>query len=93
MAKRGLAFCRLKHQKEKRSMDHFAGLDVSVKEISVCIVDGTGKILCSRNLGDRGIGNLDKVTPRSKGTSQKNPASGDGKGPIPHIERQVGAVA
>ena len=25
----------LKHQKEKRSMDHFAGLDVSVKETSV----------------------------------------------------------
>jgi transposase len=34
----------LKHQKEKRSMDHFAGLDVSVKETSVCIVDETGKI-------------------------------------------------
>ena len=35
----------LKHQKEKRSMDHFAGLDVSVeKETSVCIVDDTGKI-------------------------------------------------
>jgi hypothetical protein len=32
----------LKHQKEKRSMDHFAGLDVSVKETSVCIVDDTG---------------------------------------------------
>jgi transposase len=29
----------LKHQMEKRSMDHFAGLDVSVKETSVCIVD------------------------------------------------------
>ena len=29
----------LKHQKEKRSMDHFAGLDVSVKVTSVCIVD------------------------------------------------------
>jgi len=28
----------LKHQKEKRSMDHFAGLDVSVKETSICIV-------------------------------------------------------
>ena len=28
----------LKHQKEKRSMEHFAGLDVSVKETSVCIV-------------------------------------------------------
>jgi hypothetical protein len=35
----------LKHQKEKRSMDHLAGLDVSVKETSVCIVDDTGKIV------------------------------------------------
>src|SRR3974377_997641 len=35
----------LKHQKEKRSMDHFGGLDVSVKETSVCIVDGTGGIV------------------------------------------------
>ena len=35
----------LKHQKEKRSMDHFAGLDVSVKETSVCIVDVTGRIV------------------------------------------------
>jgi transposase len=34
----------LKHQKEKRGMDHFAGLDVSVKDTSVCIVDDTGKI-------------------------------------------------
>jgi hypothetical protein len=29
----------------KRSMEHFAGLDVSVKETSVCIVDDTGKIV------------------------------------------------
>ena len=35
----------LKHQKEKRSMDHFAGLDVSVKDTSVCIVDEVGKIV------------------------------------------------
>ena len=35
----------LKHQKEKRSMDYFAGLDVSVKETSVCIVDNAGKIV------------------------------------------------
>src|SRR5436190_257227 len=35
----------LKHQKEKRSMDYFAGLDVSVKETSVCIVDDAGKIM------------------------------------------------
>src|SRR5215831_7346076 len=37
--------CGLKHQKEKRSMDYFAGLDVSVKETSVCIVDDAGKIV------------------------------------------------
>jgi transposase len=35
----------LKHQKEKRSMEHFAGLDVSVNETSVCIVDDAGKIV------------------------------------------------
>ena len=35
----------LKHQKEKRSMDHFAGLDVSVKDTSVCIVDDAGKVV------------------------------------------------
>jgi hypothetical protein len=31
------------HQKEKRSMDYFAGLDVSVKDTSVCIVDDTAR--------------------------------------------------
>ena len=41
----------LKHQKEKRSMDHFAGLDVSVKETSVCIVDDTGKIVREVKVG------------------------------------------
>jgi transposase len=35
----------LKHQKEKRSMDHFGGLDVSVKETSVCILDDAGRIV------------------------------------------------
>ena len=34
-----------KHQKEKRSMDYCAGLDVSVNETSVCIVDDTGRIV------------------------------------------------
>jgi transposase len=38
-------FRGLKHQKEKRSMDHFAGLDVSVKATSVCIVDDAGKVV------------------------------------------------
>jgi hypothetical protein len=37
--------CGLKHQKKKHNMDHFAGLDVSVKETSICIVDDTGKIV------------------------------------------------
>src|SRR5713101_370344 len=44
MVKRGPCY-GLKHQKEKRSMDHFAGLDVSVKETSICIVDDTGRIV------------------------------------------------
>ncbi len=34
-----------KHQKEKRSMEHFAGLDVSVKETSICIVDDAGRMV------------------------------------------------
>ncbi|MET3524886.1 transposase [Mesorhizobium abyssinicae] len=29
-------------RKEKRSMKHYAGLDVSVKETAICIVDETG---------------------------------------------------
>src|ERR1700741_3742924 len=45
MVKRGHRYTGPKHQKEKRSMDHFAGLDVSVKDTSVCIVDETGKIV------------------------------------------------
>ena len=35
----------LKHQMEKRSMDYFPGLDVSVKETSISIVDDTGRIV------------------------------------------------
>ena len=34
-------------------MDHFAGLDVSVKQTSVCIVDDTGSCDClNRMLSD-----------------------------------------
>jgi hypothetical protein len=32
-------------------MDHFAGLDVSVKETSICIVDDTGSYACALELG------------------------------------------
>src|ERR1700741_739171 len=45
MVKRGHRCKGPKHQREKRSMDYFAGLDVSVKDTSVCIVDDTGKIV------------------------------------------------
>ena len=45
MVKRGPHGAASSHQKEKRSMNHFAGLDVSVKETSICIVDDTGKIV------------------------------------------------
>lgn len=34
-----------KHQMEKRSMKYFAGLDVSLQEISICVVDETGRDL------------------------------------------------
>ena len=44
MVKRGLAFAASSIRR-RSSMDHFAGLDVSVKETSVCIVDDTGKIV------------------------------------------------
>ncbi len=32
-------------------MDHFGGLDVSVKETSICIVDYKGRIVKERELG------------------------------------------
>lgn len=31
-------------------MARFAGLDVSVKETSVCVVGDTGKVLCERKV-------------------------------------------
>src|SRR3974390_2751203 len=45
MVKRGHRRYGPQASKEKRSMDHFAGLDVSVKETSVCILDDAGKIV------------------------------------------------
>src|SRR3974377_2160019 len=78
MVKRGHRSYGPQASKEKRSMEHFAGLDVSVNETSVCIVDHTGRIVRevkvksghSRSLGERGNGGfrdllaplLDEVT-------------------------------
>src|SRR5436305_9443377 len=35
----------LKHQRRSAAMEYYAGLDVSVKETSVCIVDRAGKVI------------------------------------------------
>src|SRR5258708_8842801 len=35
----------LKHQRRNAAMEHYAGLDVSVKETSVCVVDGAGQVV------------------------------------------------
>jgi len=54
----------LKHQKkEKRSMDYFAGLDVSVKETSVCIVDDTGRLVREVKVGSEPEALLQVLTP------------------------------
>src|SRR3974377_253962 len=45
MVKRGHRSYGPQASKEKRSMEHFGGLDVSVKETSVCMGDGTGGIV------------------------------------------------
>src|SRR6516225_9678621 len=55
----------LKHQQEKRSMDYFAGLDVSVTDTSVCIVDATGKIVREEKVASE---------PKSLLAALKNPA-------------------
>ncbi len=43
MIKRGLNETATRIRKVKRSMKYYAGLDVSVKETSVCIVVGRGR--------------------------------------------------
>ncbi|HMA56443.1 MAG TPA: IS110 family transposase, partial [Pseudolabrys sp.] len=44
MVKRG-PFARPQASEGEAQQEHFAGLDVSVNETSVCIVDGTGRIV------------------------------------------------
>jgi hypothetical protein len=34
-------------------MDHFAGLDVSAKETSVCVVDDTGRMVREVKVGEQ----------------------------------------
>lgn len=60
----------VKHQKEKRSMDHFAGLDVSVKETSVCIVDDAGKIVREVKVESEREALLQVLTNQPNGSSE-----------------------
>src|SRR4029077_9610152 len=45
MAKRGPHEGGLKHQRRSAAMQHYVGLDLSVKQTSVCIVDKAGKVI------------------------------------------------
>ena len=45
MVETRFGYAGLKHQMEKRSMEHYAGMDVSIKETSICIVDEVGNVL------------------------------------------------
>src|SRR5256886_8222869 len=45
MAKRGPHEGGLKHQRRSAAMQHYVGLDLSVKETSVCIIDEAGKVI------------------------------------------------
>src|SRR5262249_60666476 len=45
MAKRGPHEGGLKHQRRSGAMQHYVGLDLSVKETSVCIIDKAGKVI------------------------------------------------
>ena len=52
-------------------MDHFAGLDVSVKETSVCIVDDTGRIV-------REVKVASEPEALLRGTEQTSPTTSSG---------------
>src|SRR5438132_11717283 len=45
MVKRGPHEAASKHQRRSAAMQHYVGLDVSVKETSVCIVDKAGRVI------------------------------------------------
>jgi len=60
-------------------MDHFAGLDVSVKETSICIVDDTGRIV----RGSEGSERAQKLCCRFWGTPSTASSGSDWKaGPL-----------
>jgi hypothetical protein len=75
MVKRG-PHLGLKHQKEKRSMAYFVGLDVSVKETSVCIVDDAGKIVREASYSVLAEAGLPMICVKTKNSSATIVADG-----------------
>ncbi len=41
----GVQRCGPRHQEEETAMEYYAGIDVSLEASSVCVVDGSGRIL------------------------------------------------
>ena len=65
-------------------MDHFAGLDVSVKETSVCIVDDTGKIIREVKVAD-----LDWMSDTDRTKQRTDALLAAAQERAPHIEWSV----
>src|SRR3977135_4391111 len=42
--------CDLEHRGRSDEMAHFVGLDVSVKETSVCVIDDAGKVILEQKV-------------------------------------------
>jgi transposase len=59
-------------------MDHSAGLDVSVKETSICIVDDTGRIVREVKVASEPEALLGMLKNTSNGRLEKRTLSGTG---------------
>ena len=65
-------------------MDHFAGLDVSVKETKVCIVDDTGKIVWEVKVLAQGLGDADRQALREE-KGDRGAGTPVGRDHAPHL--------
>jgi len=71
-------------------MDYFAGLDVSVKDTSVCIVDGVGKIIREVKVASKPDALLAVLNmPLSNGDVQSGHPTGCCPAPIPAMAQRA----
>src|SRR5216684_2343808 len=54
--------CDLEHRRRSDEMVHFVGLDVSVKETSVCVVDDAGKVILEQKVPTKPADIIDLLT-------------------------------